>query len=456
MAGVRAVSASVRMCQVSSGDEGASGKRRTSGRSQSRLSTGGGGSQGVDVHWGGFETGVTHTAFVYHCGDRIADFSVVSVVAAGAFGEVYLVHDLSGTMLALKLLKGDSGYEMSAISSLRQKVGDEPGLVSIHHVGTFAGRVYYTMDAADNLAVDGAEYCPDTLENRLAFRGALNAFEAICIAEALASALDALHVHGLIHRDLKPANIIFKDGKPLLADFGLITPADGGVAGTPGFMPAETLPVDAFEVHKSRDFYALGKVLYCMLTNEDADRFPILPKTYSVRDVAVLRRVWLKACATKPSCRFTEGSDFIEALRTARRQLCGVPERMGVWRVVLVVTALVAVLTGVVTWLFVMRSMTEDQGEETAVYVNIEEQDGEYRVFCCFNVVGDGDPMSVSNRRKAAALTMDALRKYRNLPPEMTVKVRSAKRDREPERNGGMLLYHYRMPVASCENQKVE
>lgn len=399
---------------------------------------------------------MTHDAYTYRSGDRIADFSVVSVIAAGAFGEVYRVLDLAGATLALKLLKADSGYELSSVSRLRQKVGDESGIVSIHHIGEVAGRVYYTMDIADNLAANGSEYCPDTLENRLSLRGAMNAFEAIDIAEALAAALDVLHAHGLVHRDLKPSNVIFKDGKPLLADFGLIAQSDGGAAGTPGFMPAETLPADAFEVHKSRDFYALGKVLYCMLTNEDADRFPILPKAYSVRDVAALRKVWLKACATKPSCRFAEGMDFVEALKTARRELCGVSDEG--WRkpVVILSATLAVVLAAVaVCWFSVWSSAKEPDVEETVVYVNIEENEDDYLVFCCFNAIGDLDPMSVPNRRKAAALTTEALRKYRNLPPAMTVKVRSAKRDREPERKGGILSYHYRIPMASCEDQEV-
>ena len=399
---------------------------------------------------------MTQYAYTYRGGDRIADFSVVSAIAAGSFGEVYLVRDLSGATLALKLLKGDSGYELSSVSKLRQRVGNESGIVSIHHIGEVAGRVYYTMDVADNLAANKAEYCPDTLENRLSLRGAMNAFEAIDIAEALATALDALHAHGLVHRDLKPSNVIFKDGKPLLADFGLVALSDGGAAGTLGFVPAETVPADAFEVHKSRDFYALGKVLYCMLTNEDADRFPILPKSYSVRDVAALRKVWLKACATKPSCRFAEGMDFIEALKTARSELCGFAD--GGWKkIVVILSATVAVvLAAVAACFFALRpSVVENAVKDTVVYVNMEESDGEYSVFCCFNALGDLDPMSVPNRRKAAALTIDALRKYRNLPPTMTVKVRSAKRDREPECNGGLLLYHYRIPLASCEDMEV-
>ena len=341
---------------------------------------------------------------------------------------------------------------MSAISRLRKLVGNESGMVAIHHIGEAAGRIYYTMDAADNLAAKDAEYCPDTLENRLSFRGALNAFEALDIAESLASALDALHAHGLVHRDLKPANVIFKDGKPLLADFGLITTSDGGVAGTLGFMPPETVPADAFEVHKSRDFYALGKVLYCMLTNEDADRFPILPKSYSVGDVAALRKVWVRACAAKPACRFTEGGDFIEALKKARRELCGVREDKSRNLFAIIAVAVSAVLMVVAASLFALRPSASDNDAETAVYVNVEEVDDEYRVFCCFNVIGDPDPMSLSNLRKAAALTMDALGKYRNLPTGKSVKVLSAKRYPEPERHGGLLLYHYQIPVASCED----
>ena len=399
---------------------------------------------------------MTATAYTYRGGDRIADFSVVSAVAAGAFGEVYLVRDLSGIPLALKLLKADSGAEASSIAELRQKVGNESGLVLIHHVGEFEGRVYYTMDAADNIASEESEYCPDTLENRLAFRGALNAFEVLDIAESLAGALDALHAHGLVHRDLKPANVIFKDGKPLLADFGLVSPIDGGNAGTPGFMPPERLPADAEAAQQARDFYSLGKVIYCALTNEDADRFPILPKNYSVKDVAAIRKIWLKACASKPSQRFLDGGSFIAAIQLARRELCGIAggRRSKLWKI-LFFAACACVLVGAV--LFAMlRAKSSDPGEETSAYVNIEQTAEDYLVFCCFTVGSDLDPMSVNNRRKAAALTVEALRQYRKLPADATIRPRNVTREREPERNGGVLLYYYRVPIGSCEIRGVE
>ena len=381
---------------------------------------------------------------------------MISAVAAGAFGEVYLVRDLSGIPLALKLLKADSGTEAASIAELRQKVGNESGLVSIHHIGEFEGRVYYTMDAADNIASKEGEYCPDTLENRLAFRGALNAFEVLDIAESLAGALDVLHAHGLIHRDLKPANVIFKDGKPLLADFGLVSPIDGGNAGTPGFMPPERLPADAEAAQQARDFYSLGKVIYCALTNEDADRFPILPKNYSVKEVSAIRKVWLKACAAKPSQRFLDGGSFIAAIRLARRELCGMAggRRAKFWKLLVLAVSACALVGAVLFATLWARS--SDAGEETSVYVNIEQTAEDYLVFCCFTVGRDLDPMSEYNRRKAAALTIDALRRYKKVPAEATIRPRNVTREREPERNGGVMLYYYRIPIGSCEIRGAE
>ena len=382
---------------------------------------------------------------------------MVSVVAAGAFGEVYLVRDLSGITLALKLLQADSGAEVSAIAELRQKVGKDPGLLPIHHIGEFEGCVYYTMDAADNIASKEAEYCPDTLENRLTFRGALNAFEVLDIAESLAKALEALHSHGLVHRDLKPANIIFKDGKALLADFGLVSTIDGGSnAGTPGFMPPERVPIEAEAAQQARDFYSLGKVIYCALTNEDADRFPILPKNYSLKEVSAIRKIWLKACAPKPSQRFSDGDSFVAAIQLARRELCGMAggRRNRSWRILAFAVG-ACVLAG--ASLFAMRwARSSGAVEETTVYVNIDETAEDYLVFCCFTVGSDLDPMSEYNRRKAAALTVDALRRYRKLPAEATIRLRNVTREREPERNGGVMLYYYRVPIGSCEIQGIK
>ena len=399
---------------------------------------------------------MTAAAYTYRGGDRIADFSVVSAVAAGAFGEVYLVRDLSGITLALKLLKADSGAEVSSIAELRQKVGNEPGLLPIHHIGEFEGHVYYTMDAADNIASDETEYCPDTLENRLAFRGALNAFEVLDVAESLAGALEALHTHGLVHRDLKPANVIFKDGKPLLADFGLVSPIEGGKAGTPGFMPPERLPADAKAAQQARDFYALGKVIYCALTNQDADRFPILPKNYSIKEVSAIRKIWLKACASKPSQRFLDGESFIAAIQLARRELCGMAggRRSKFWKLLFLAAsafALAAIALFAMSW-----ARSPDTGEETLVYVNIDETAEDYLAFCCFTVGSDLDPMSEYNRRKAAALTVDALRRYRKLPANVTIRARNVTRERVPERNGGVMLYYYRIPIESCEIRGAE
>ena len=103
-----------------------------------------------------------------------------------------------------------------------------------------------------------------------------------------------------------------------------------------------------------------------------------------------------------------------------------------------------------------LRVENSDMGEETSVYVNIDETAEDYLVFCCFTVGRDLDPMSEYNRRKAAALTVDALRRYRKLSEKATVRPRNVTREREPERNGGVMLYYYRIPIGSCEIQDAE
>src|SRR5881296_927375 len=85
--------------------------------------------------------------------------------------------------------------------------------------------------------------------------------------------IDAPHEHGLVHRDIKPSNIIFVNGRPRLADIGLVAAASEAKSfvGTEGFIPPEG-PGAA-----QADIYSLGKVLYEIATGKDRQSFPEPP-----------------------------------------------------------------------------------------------------------------------------------------------------------------------------------
>src|SRR5207249_11754056 len=102
-----------------------------------------------------------------------------------------------------------------------------------------------------------AGFVPIALTSTLQPRGELIAAEFARVSVALTSALAFLHAQGLMHRDIKPSNIIFVQGKPKLADIGLVAGTDEtrSFVGTEGYIPPEGPGTPAADV------YSLGKVL---------------------------------------------------------------------------------------------------------------------------------------------------------------------------------------------------
>ncbi len=111
-----------------------------------------------------------------------------------------------------------------------------------------------------------------TLADRLQTRGPLTMEEAGTLLDQIASALQYAHDRGILHRDIKPSNILLRDDAfAYLADFGIarlleresgLTQA-GSFIGTPEYMAPELFESQASQ---SSDIYALGIVLYSLLT----------------------------------------------------------------------------------------------------------------------------------------------------------------------------------------------
>jgi serine/threonine-protein kinase len=105
--------------------------------------------------------------------------------------------------------------------------------------------------------------------------GPLPPREAAELIQQIAEAVQYAHEQGVIHRDLKPGNVLLdKQGRPRVTDFGLAKlvqsasdlTGTGQILGTPSYMPLEQAAGKVAEVSETADVYALGAILYAMLT----------------------------------------------------------------------------------------------------------------------------------------------------------------------------------------------
>ena len=133
----------------------------------------------------------------------------------------------------------------------------------IYEVGEHEGQHYFSMGFVEG----------ESLAQKVA-EGPCRP-EAADLVGQVAEAVQYAHERGVIHRDLKPANVLLDlQGKPRITDFGLAKTirddrgltATGQVMGTPSYMPPEQAAGRIEEIGPAADVYALGAILYCLVT----------------------------------------------------------------------------------------------------------------------------------------------------------------------------------------------
>jgi len=273
-------------------------------------------------------------------GDTVApaipNYALLRRIGSGAFGEVWLGTNVIGAYRAIKVIhrqsfEDDRPYEreFEGIKNFDPVSRNHPGLVHVLDVGRndANGYFYYLMELADDISgaqpLDPEKYDAKTLGKALQRRKRLPLDECIQIALALTDSLSYLHDQGLVHRDIKPSNIIFVDGKPKLADIGLVTQIGDGqtFVGTEGFFPPEGPGSPAGDV------YSLGKVLYEALTGFSRHRFPDLPTGIEAAGDARLFRLFnrsiIRACESNVQNRYRTVREMRQDLESLTRQHTG-------------------------------------------------------------------------------------------------------------------------------------
>lgn len=201
---------------------------------------------------------------------RLGRFRLLRRIESGGMGVVYEAEDtVLGRVIALKMIRAfhfaskeeQQRFDLEARAAARL---DHPDIVPVFDVGEYEGHAFLSMKyiAGESLAA------------RLK-RGRMETRDAVALMARLARAVQHAHDKGVLHRDLKPSNVLIDAQEhPWLIDFGMARLADamsgitltGVQIGTPSYMSPEQAAGRSHEIGPASDVWALGAMLYQMLT----------------------------------------------------------------------------------------------------------------------------------------------------------------------------------------------
>jgi len=197
-------------------------------------------------------------------------YTDIRPIGAGGMGRVFAARDTAlARDVAIKISHAPvPGSDMDARLQQEAQVLaqlEHPGIVPVHGLGQLGdGRVYYVMKLVRGHTLAEAVSRP------------LTESAALAIFERVTDAVAYAHARGVVHRDVKPSNIMVGPfGEVLVMDWGVAKLLDGRSAedagtrvGTPGYMPPEQATGDAAAVGTPSDVYALGALLFWLLTHQ--------------------------------------------------------------------------------------------------------------------------------------------------------------------------------------------
>lgn len=263
-------------------------------------------------------------------------YRILEEIGRGGMGRVYKAHDPElDRVVALKmLLSGETAREEEIQRFLREAKATarlrHPNIVAVYDMGNHEGAYFFTMDF-----IEGTSLKALLEKSRLGFPEILHIMVRVC------DAIHYAHTNDIIHRDLKPANIMLDGREPKVMDFGLAKMIkdsaklshSGMILGTLQYMAPEQAQGDPNAIDARSDVYALGVVLYEMLTGKppfDGDsafsiihkimtQNPVPPKQLRKSVPVSLQNICMKALAKKKEDRYHSAKEMAQDLEKFSR-----------------------------------------------------------------------------------------------------------------------------------------
>jgi serine/threonine-protein kinase len=264
---------------------------------------------------------------------QVPGYEVLEELGRGGMGVVYKARQLGlKRLVALKMILAAEHAGPQQRARFRTEAEavarcQHPNIVQIHDIGEHQGRPYFSLEL-----VEGG-----SLEKRLVAHS-FTAHQAARLIETLARAVQVAHRRGIVHRDLKPANILLTaEGEPKIADFGLAKCLEGdagrtqsgAVLGTPSYMAPEQAEGKVRKIGPATDVYALGAILYELLTGRPPFRGesilailelvrtqdPVPPSRLQPNTPRDLETICLRCLQKDPAKRYASAELLAEDLR---------------------------------------------------------------------------------------------------------------------------------------------